>query len=213
MVRWEILTRRWMKSCFIHPGNAYQRVGLGSRIPHIKRTWWKSILARLEVYSTSPRVIETEEKKKREEEGRKERELIKKAQQKIKWKNVGEYTRISDGLDFSPPCSLPFPWVCISCCARASLEERLLPRACYAAVPLREASFPLAVTRSGMSDTFSSWYAAHPILEEFPRASHNLFHGTEINRFDYYFFNDSDCTHLTYFDFGFVLKNLANYFN
>lgn len=89
----------------------------------------------------------------------------------------------------------------------------MLPRACYAAVPLREASFPLAVTRSGMSDTFSSWYAAHPILEEFPRASHNLFHGTEINRFDYYFFNDSDCTHLTYFDFGFVLKNLANYFN
>lgn len=33
-----------------------------------------------------------------------------------------------------------------------------------------------------MSDTFSSWYAAHPILEEFPRASHNLFHGTEIDR-------------------------------
>lgn len=103
---------------------------------------------------------------------------------------MGEYSRISGLYFFYPPCSLPFPWVCISCCARVSPEEHSLPRACYAAVPRREVSFPLAVTRSGMSDTFSSWYAAHPILEEFPRASHNLFHGTEIDRL--LFFNDSD---------------------
>lgn len=138
---------------------------------------------------------EKEKKRKRErkrDKGKKEKKSL--TENKIE-KYGRVYSRIS-GLYFSPPCSLPFPWVYIFCCARVSLEEHLLPRACYAAVPRREASFPLAVTRSGMSDTFSSWYAAHPILEEFPRASHNLFHGTEIN--STIIFNDSDYAHLIF---------------